>query len=137
MKKYYTTIVVLFVFSTLLTSCRKDASIKDVKICNNPSGSQCPEDMTDFFGVETDTVHLFASLENASENVKVDVSWFYKGADTDKEEIMRGSFDSDENSTIHSMLYVNTPGWPVGEYSVVLQIAGSKSDPVEKTFKIE
>lgn len=137
MKKCYVVTIVLFVFSVMLTSCHKEAAIKEVKLCNNPSGNQCTEDMTEFLGVETDTVHLYASIANASENVKVEVSWFYQGTDKDKEEIMRGSFDGDENSTIHSMLYLNTPGWPVGEYSVILQIAGSKSDPVEKKFKIE
>jgi len=130
---FYAVSVLLF----LTTACKKPASIKEVKLCNHPSGGVCQEDMTDFFGVETDTVHLFASLSNAPENVKVDVSWFYQGVDAVKEEIMRGSFDGDENSSIHAMLYLNTPGWPSGEYTVVIKTIGSESEAVEKKFRIE
>jgi hypothetical protein len=137
MKKYYVVLFVLSVFTFLLTSCGKDASIKDVRLCNNLSGGQCPGDMNDFFGVETDTVHLFATLADAPKNVKVEVSWFYKAVDKDKEEIMRGNFEGDENSTIHAMLYLNSPGWPSGEYSAVIKIPDSKSESVEKKFKIE
>ena len=137
MKKLNIVFCVICFSAILLSSCSKDASIKEVRLCNNPSGDQCPEDMTEFFGVETDTVHLFASLSNAPENVKVEVVWFYQAIDKDKEEIMRGSFDGDENSTIHAMLYLNTPGWPSGEYSVTIKVAESKSEAIEKKFKIE
>lgn len=137
MKKLNIVFCLSFFISIILSSCTKDASIREVKLCNNPSGDQCAEDMTDFFGVETDTVHLFASLADAPKNVKVEVTWFYQAFDKDKEEIMRGSFDSDENSTIHAMLYTNTPGWPSGEYSVNIKIADSESEAVEKKFKIE
>ena len=137
MKKVNFVFYFLAIIAMFFSSCSKDASIREVKLCNNPSGDQCVEDMTDFFGVETDTIHLFASLTDAPENVKVEVTWFYQAVDKDKEEIMRGSFDGNESSTIHAMLYLNTPGWPSGEYSVNIKIADSESEPVEKKFKIE
>ena len=137
MKNLNIVFCIFFIVSFILSSCTKEAAIKEVKLCNNPSGNQCAEDMTDFFGVETDTVHLFASLTNAPKNVKVEVTWFYQAFNKDKEEIMRGSFDGDENSTIHAMLFTNTPGWPSGEYSVSIKIADSESEAVVKKFKIE
>lgn len=137
MKKFNIVFCAICAISLVLSSCGKDASIKEVRLCNHPSGEQCAEDMNSFFGVETDTVHLFATLADAPASVKVEVSWFYQAMDKEQEEIMRGSFDGDENSTIHAMLYLNTPGWPSGEYTVNIKVTDSDSEAVEKKFKIE
>jgi len=137
MRKHYSFQLAFCLLVIVATSCRKQPTIEDVKLCNNPNGNVCAEDQNDFFGVETDTVHLFAVLKNAPEKVKVDVTWFYKATDMEKEEILRGTFDGDESSSIHAKLYLNEPGWPTGDYSVVIQLAGEDSEPVEKKFKIE
>ena len=76
-----------FLISIMLFSCVKDASIGKAILCNNPSNNQCNEDIASFYGVETDTIHLFVTLNNAPKNIKVDITWYYQAAESEKEVI--------------------------------------------------
>jgi hypothetical protein len=80
---------------------------------------------------------LFVTLNNAPKNIKVDITWYYQAAESEKEVIMQGNFEGDDKSNIHAKLYTNTPGWPVGEYSVIIKIVGSESEAIEKKFIIK
>lgn len=120
---------------------KKDTAPKltDAKLCSDYSGMGCKDDVTSFYGHETDTIHFVAQFENAPAKANVKVTWFY--SETGDEEkyykILEADCQVAKDATIHAKLFLNTPGWPYGKYQVVAapQVDGVVS--VVKDFTIE
>lgn len=129
-------VVTFLLISVFLVGCSvSTANLSNVKVGESISDGKVAKEVT-VFSTDAPRIVVGASLNNAPDDTKVNISWRYLengGQDIDSVEVTAKNGENLVSSTLSSP----TNGWPTGKYEVTLKIETDNTKPIKKTFEVK
>lgn len=137
MKKGLSIFVMVAVFLFMAACSFTTANLSDVNLSSEIDADLKPVTVADTFAVDTPSVYVTGTLNNAPEGTTITVEWVY--VDTDPHTLIDSIVLESQDITADFQSSLSKPDndWPVGQYEVRLYIDDNEEPAETVAFQVE